>query len=66
MLTRILASLVGLLVVGLGLVVATRLKGKPWRQLESQEREQVLMWVVLGAALPSIVTVVALSLTDVI
>lgn len=66
MLTRILASLVGLLVVGLGLVVATRLKGRPWRQLDGKEREQVLTWVVLGAALPSIVTVVALSLTDVI
>ncbi len=66
MFTRILASFVGLLVVGLGLVVATRLKGKRWRELDAKEREKVLAWVVLGAALPSIVTVVVLSLLDVI
>ena len=38
MVTRLLASAVGLLVVGLGIVVATRLKGKRWKQLDGKER----------------------------
>ena len=66
MVTRLLASAVGLLVVGLGIVVATRLKGKRWKQLDGKEREQILLWVVLCGALPSIAIVVALSLADVI
>ena len=66
MYTRILASVVGLVVVGLGILVATRLHGKPWKQLDEKQRERVLLWVVLCAALPSIAAVVALSLTNVI
>jgi hypothetical protein len=66
MVTRILASVVGLVVVGLGIVVATRIQGKRWRDLDGKARERILLWVVLCGALPSIAAVVTLSLTGVI
>ncbi len=66
MFTRVLASVVGLIAVGLGLVVAIKIKGKPWKDLTSKERDQLLLYVVLFVAMPSVATVVALSLTGVI